>query len=76
MTDPRPQLMAMAERGYGLPAARDHAQIMLRIAERRAVEREQYTDTTRVDANRTDATRGDATRADAIRNVLPTETRQ
>jgi hypothetical protein len=39
VSDPRPQLLAMGERGYGDPAVRDHATLMLRIADRRFAER-------------------------------------
>lgn len=39
LNDPRPQLLAMGKRGYGHPAVRDHATLMLRIADRRHAER-------------------------------------
>lgn len=37
MTDPRPILHDMAARGYGLPAARDHANLMIAQANARAI---------------------------------------
>lgn len=39
MSDPRPKLLAMRERGYGLPECRDHASLMLQIADRRLADR-------------------------------------